>query len=260
MRKKILALTAALAIMTPLSSMAALLTGTVTWTQHQLYSFTSEDLQYSDGTPYSPSPDLPVLLICLDHGADAPFDLAKVSYDSGAGASALKGGSGTAGIALTHWLFDHFYVTYYKNGSEEEKRAMQYALWEIGNDYNGTAASIDAYAGSSTPGRMETDTTYDPVFRNGAEGPLIVAYKALYEAMKAAVPTLPRTYRSTTYTLDFFRSNDEGYQNMVALIEKAPPPVVVPPNVTAVPTLGQWTLILLSGLSAAFAFLKLRRA
>lgn len=257
MRKKILAFTAALAMMMPISSMAATLTGTVTWTGHQLYSFTSEDLEYADGTSYSP--DLPVLLICLDHGTDAPFDLDQVSYDSGAGAGAIKGGSGTAGIALTHWLFDQFYLTYYKNGTEEQRRAMQYALWEIGNDYNGTAASVNSYAGSSTPGKMETDTTYDPVFRNGAEGPLITAYQALYAAMKTAVPTLPRTYRSTTYTLDFFKSNDEGYQNMVALIEKAPPPVVVPPTVTAVPTLGQWTLILLSGLSAAFAFLKLRR-
>lgn len=258
MRKKTLAFMAALAMMMPISSMAALLTGTVTWTGHQLYSFISEDLQYSDETPYSPN--LPVLLICLDHGTEAPFDLPQVSYDSGAGASALKGGAGSAGIALIHWLFDQFYLSFYKNGTEQQRRAMQYAVWEIGNDYNGTAASIDAYAGSSRPGNMETDPEWDPVFQNADALPLIAAYKTLYLAMKNKVPTLPSTYRSTTYTLDLFKSNDDGFQNMVALIEKAPPPVVVPPSPTPVPTLGQWAVVLLSGLSAAFAFLKLRRA
>lgn len=220
MKKHLITLAAALAIFLPSFSKAASLAGYVAWTGHPVYSLISSNLQYPDGTPYS---DLPVLLICIDHTTQAPFD-SQTSFFSEAGTGAIKGGSGTAGIAAIHWLIDQYYPTYYKNGTGQQQRAFQYALWEIGNDYNGSASSINANAGIVRPGNND-DVVYpnDPAF--------ITAYQALYQAMATALPTLPATYRSTTYTLDLFKNQDPKYQNMVALIERAPPntvPVATP--------------------------------
>ena len=250
MRKKILTLAAVLAMVVPILSKAALLTGYAAYSGAQAYSVVSNDLQYSDGTAYSTNPSS-VLMICIDHSAKAPFNM-QVAFDSGAGASALKGGSGNAGIAAIHWLIDNYFVSYYKNGIGQQQKAFQFALWEIGDDYNGTVGSISATAGTV---RVSSESQYD------GDPDFIAAYTALYQAMVTTLPTLPSTYRSTTYTLDLFRNQDPKYQNMVALIERAPPPVVAPPaSPTPVPALGQWALALLSGLFATLAFLRLRRS
>lgn len=228
--------------------MAASLTGTVTFDNRRAYSVVSTDLQDANGQPYS---DLPVLMICLDHNTQLPHN-GPTSFFSGVGVGAIKGPAGAAGIAAVHWLLDQYYLTYYKNGGDEQQRALQYALWEIGNDYDGSAASIDFNTGSSHP-INDVNSASDPAF--------ISAYQALYQAMAAALPSLPVTYRSQTYTLDFFNNQDPALQSMVALVERAPPVVVAPtPTVTPVPTLGQWALLVLSGLVAACAFLGLRRS
>jgi len=220
MHKIVSALAATLAIAAPIFSMAASLTGYVAYTGDPVYSGTSSDLQYPDGTPYS---DLPVLLICIDHTTQAPLNV-QTSFFSEAGTSAIKGSSGAAGISAIHWLLDQYYMTYYKNGSGQQQRALQYALWEIGNDYDGSASSINTTLGTSHPG-SNNDVIYanDPAF--------ITAYQALYQSMAATLPTLPTTYRSTTYTLDLFKNQNPALQNMVALIERAPPnaaPMAIP--------------------------------
>ncbi|WP_326536050.1 IPTL-CTERM sorting domain-containing protein [Pseudorhodoferax sp.] len=245
MRKTATSLAVALALLAPGWSMAAPLTGTVAWTGHPVYSQISTDLRDGANQLYS---DLPVLLICLDHGTNMPAD-GPTSFFSAAGASAIRGPAGAAGVAAVHWLIDQHYLTYYKNGSGQQQRAFQYALWEIGNDYNGSAASIDINLGSSRPATADVVYPGDPAF--------IAAYTALYQAMVAALPSLPVTYRSQTYTLDLFNNQDPTLQSMVALVERAP--VVATPTVTPVPTLGQWALVLLSGLVAACAFRGLRR-
>lgn len=228
MRKQILTLATIFTIFLPSFSMAASLTGYVAYTGDPVYSVTSTDLQYPDGTPYS---DLPVLLICIDHTTQPPFNV-PTSFFSEAGTGAIKGSSGVAGIAAIHWLLEQYYETYYKNGTGQQQRALQYALWEIGNDYDGSAGSINASLGQSRPGNND-----DVVFPN--DPAFITAYQTLYQAMVTALPKLPTTYRSTTYTLDLFKNQDPQLQNMVALIERAPPNVVP----TAVPSISGITQV-----------------
>jgi len=250
-----MALAATLAMAVPTISMAALISGSVYYNYSSIYAGTSDNLTYdANGAPYS---DLQVLLICIDHAAQPPFadmSLPIAHFDTQAGASAIRGTSGAAGEAAIYWLLDQYYLSYYKNGSVEQRRALQYALWEIGDDYNGNAASIDATQGASRPS-AEDVTQYG----GSDQAAFVSAYTALYAAMRANLPTLSTKYRSTTYTLDLLRNLDSGYQNMVSVIERAPPVVVPPPSPTPVPALGQWALVLLSGLFAAFAFQRRRR-
>ncbi|WP_326533819.1 IPTL-CTERM sorting domain-containing protein [Pseudorhodoferax sp.] len=204
----------------------------------------STDLQYSDGRRYS---DLPTLLLCVDVTTALPPD-GPIAYTDGAGASALRGGSGAAGIAAIHWLFDQYYAVYFKNGSSQQQWAFQYAVWELGNDFNGTVGSLNTGVGASRPA-VDGYFSADPDF--------IAAYQAMYQAMVAALPGLASSYRSQTYTLDLFKSTDPAQQDMVALVERAPPVVAAP---TPIPTLGPWALVLLSALIGAGSWRRLGRS
>ncbi|WP_028601184.1 IPTL-CTERM sorting domain-containing protein [Ottowia thiooxydans] len=226
MRKLLSALGVAFAIAAPSLSMAATVTGYMRYTFTQAYAVESTNLQHPDSTPYS---DLPVTLICVDHSTQAPFDQT-TTFLTEAGGTALKGGSGNAGVAAVHWLLDNYYLTYFKNGTGPQQRAIQYALWEIGNDYNGTVGSINDNAGASRPA-SGNDVVYPPTH---ADYPAFVtAYQTLYQAMTTAFATLPSTYRATTLTVDLFNNQDPAKQSMAAIIERAPPNVVP----TAVPTI-----------------------
>ncbi|MBB6577991.1 hypothetical protein HNP33_002059 [Comamonas odontotermitis] len=214
------------------SSTAAPLTGTSAWSGDFAESAISTDLKYADGTPYS---DLPVFMICID--VTKTYPVGSVSYQSEAGGSALKGGSGEAGVAAVNWLFDQYYATYFKGGSDAQKWAFQYAIWELGNDYNGAISSISATSGLSRPFEDGYKST-DPEF--------IAAYQAMYQAMTSTLPTLGGAYRSKTYTIDLFGSTDPTYQSMVALVEKPPvPPAAAAP--TPVPGLSSVGLFVLTG-------------
>ena len=227
MLKIILAIATTLALVTPIFSEAASLTGYAQYSGAKAYSVISNDLKYSDGTNYS---DLPVLMICIDHSTKPPFNM-QTSFLSEAGTSAIKGGSGDAGIAAIHWMVDHYFDLYYKNGTGPQQKAFQFAMWEIGNDYKGTASSINATAGTV---RVSSESEYD------GDQEFINTYQILYQAMATNLPALPTTYRSITYTLDLFKNQDPLYQNMVAIIERAPPNVVpiAAPLITGTPKVG----------------------
>lgn len=217
---------------------ATVVSGTSIWSGDFAESAISNDLKYADGAPYS---DLPVFMICVD--VTTTYPTGDIRFNTAAGGTALKGGSGAAGVAAIHWLFDQYYSVYFKGASDPQKWAFQYAVWELGNDYNGTASSIQANTGQVHPfddGYFSTD----PAF--------ISAYQAMYQAMLSRLPSLPTSYRSKTYTIDLFNSEDASIQNMVALIERAPPaqPVVTP---TPVPTLEKWALIVLFSLMGMVA-------
>ncbi|MBH1963409.1 MAG: IPTL-CTERM sorting domain-containing protein [Comamonadaceae bacterium] len=232
MHKLFSALAVALAIAAPGFSIAAPVTGYVAFTQTTAYAVESTNLQYSDGSPYS---DLPVTLICIDHTTQPPFDKI-TSFFTEAGGTAIKGGSGNAGIAAIHWLLENYYLTYFKNGTGQQQRALQYALWEIGNDYDGTAGSINAISGQSKPGA--DNNTHDVIYPGDLA--FITAFQTLYQAMATALPTLPTGFRSTTYTVDLFNNQDPALQPMVAVIERAPPNMVptAVPTITGTPRVG----------------------
>lgn len=245
MRRFLFSIITVLGLCTSGLSAAAVITGTSAWSGHFAESAISTDLKYADGSPYS---DLPVLMICAD--VTLTYPEGNVSFVTGAGGTALKGGSGEAGVAAIHWLFDQYYSVYYKNGDDQQRWAFQYAVWEIGNDYTGNVNSISATAGLSRP----SQDTYFP-----SPIAFTAAYETMYQAMASALPTLSSAYRSTTYTLDLFNNSDPAQQSMVALVERAPPPPAVPPTPTAVPTMGQWSLLGLSSIVLMFAAGAMRR-
>jgi len=235
MRTQILTLAAMLAMAVPGLSSAAAISGPVTYAGSGIYSGTSTSLAYDpDGPLYS---DDEVLLICIDHRTNPPFTYAtpKAQFETEAGATAIRGPSGAAGEAAIYWLLDQYYLTFYKTGTIEQRRALQYALWEIGNDYDGSATSINTSTGSSRPA-LENVIDYGGT----DQAAFVTAYTTLYDAMKANLPTLRTSYRSTTYTMDLFRNLDPAYQHMVALIERAPPNTVpvAEPAITGTPQVG----------------------
>ena len=187
-----------------------------------------------------------------------PFDgyIDPAQFDTQAGASAIKGKSGAAGEAAIYWLLDQYYVSHYK-GTIEKRRALQYALWEIGNDFDGTAASISATKGVVWPVLEDINVTAPGT--NSSQAAFEAAYKDLYAEMQKVLPNLGTTYRSSTYTMDLFRNRDPQYQNMVALIERAPSPPN--PNVTTqpVPGLGQGALALLTAMLGLLGVARTRR-
>lgn len=220
MQKMILGLSTALSMALPCFTSAAPISGRVDYNFSSIYSGVSQNLTYDNGgAPYS---DVDVLLFCIDHATKPPFanfvDPVPIAhFDTQAGASAIKGGSGAAGEAAIYWLLDQYYVSFYKNGSIEQRRALQHALWEIGNDYKGTAVSINAALGSARPS-LETVTDYGGT----DQAAFVTAYTTLYDAMRATLPTLRTTYRSGVYTMDLFKNFDPTLQHMVALMEKTP--------------------------------------
>lgn len=224
----------------PVGAWAAQISGNVAWSGLYSQSVVSSDLRYPDGTLYS---DLPVMMICVDVLTALPAS-GPASFFTNAGGSALKGGSGDLGVAAIHWLVDQYYVTYHKNGNDQQRWAFQYALWEIGNDFNGSVASISASAGDAKP-------SVDAYFQGQAD--FENAYQAMYNALQAAVPTLHASYRSKTFTLDLVNNVDPLEQSMVAIVEKAPPAAV------SVPSLSQGALGLLMLMASALGLRAMQR-
>lgn len=206
---------------------AATVTGTAAWQGEYAMTVSSSDLQYGDGRPYS---DQEVLLICVDVQTTVPPD-GPVSFNAGAGTSVLRGGAGELGIAAIHWLFDQYYLTYFKGGIDQHQWAFQYAMWEIGNDFTGDVSSISASEGLSTP-------ALDPFTLANSEE-FVNAYETIYQGLVSALPSLSSSYRSSRFMLDMMSNNVSGLQDMVAVIERAaapqpPAPVPVPLDVPVI--------------------------
>jgi hypothetical protein len=71
MRHTLLSLATAFAMAIPSFSMAAPVSGSVTYDNSYIYSGTSQNLTYdADRSPYSTEP---VLLICIDHATAPPL-------------------------------------------------------------------------------------------------------------------------------------------------------------------------------------------
>lgn len=228
--------------------MAAPVTGTAVRSEHFAEAMVSTDLHFAGGALFS---DREVLLVCVDVSTHLPED-GPMAFTSNAGASTLKGGSGALGIAAMNWLFEHYYEIYLKNGSSAQQWAFQYAVWEIGNDFNGNVSSINFNVGASKP-------AVDPYFGSAAaavDPAFVAAYEAMYGGLTNVIPSLVTSYRSTKYTIDFFKNNNDEDQDMVAFVDKVPPPVVTP---TPVPTLSQWGVVVLSSMVVVFGLILSRR-
>lgn len=195
---------------------ATTITGTTTRATAFNVSFNTTDLQYEDGSAFSASA---VILYCLDVLTHEPVDGEASSFTIDTIGSAFHSGAAAAGIAAVNWLFDTYYEAYNTDGTSATRWAFQYALWELGNDFDGTADSIDATTGQSKPA---SDTYNLTGFQT--------AYETLYSGLIDVVDTLG-DYRSETYTITMLTNDDASYQNMVAFsrdVPETPAPVPLP--------------------------------
>lgn len=199
---------------------AATISGTLSNGPGFATSFTSSDLRYPDGSPFNAGT---VLMLCIDYTTHEPAG--HFTFTTQGGAAAIVGAGGVQSVAGIHWLFDHYYASMFVSGTDVQQYAFQHALWELGNDFNGTALSMDENVGVVKPSE-------DAYFGTGAGGPVDpdfeAAYTTLYTAMRANIPGLPSTYRSTTYNLDLLVNHDPAYQNLVVLYTKASQPTAIP--------------------------------
>jgi hypothetical protein len=224
------------------SASAAVITGTVAWGGENAMSTSSTDLRYADGSLFSSGI---ALLICIDVHTKVPDD-GPVTFTTQGDAGAIVGPGGAKSVAAIHWLFDNFYDAIFHGKTAPMQWAFQYALWELGNDFDGTPASLNENAGDVKP---EIDTDFGSGAAGGADGAFVGAYTTMYTKMRNELPTLPTTYRSKTYTLDLLINANPAEQNMVALYTLLGP--------TAIPL--SPPLFALTGLLALLGGLDLRR-
>jgi hypothetical protein len=200
---------------------AAAINGNVAWGGEYAMSTSSTDLRYADGRLFSAGT---ALLICIDIHTSVPVD-GPASFTTQGGAAAIVGPGGAKSVAAIHWLFDNFYDSIFHGKTDPMQWAFQYALWELGNDFDGTAASLQESAGDARP---DVDTDFGSGAVGGADADFVAAYTAMYARMRSDLPALATTYRSTRYTLDLLINANPLEQNMVALYSLPAGPTAIP--------------------------------
>ncbi|WP_168797245.1 IPTL-CTERM sorting domain-containing protein [Lampropedia aestuarii] len=224
-------------------------TGTLTVYDKEILTWKSDDLKYADGTSYSQNPQY---LVCMDKTSPGYGNGGTFSFEGKADINVFLGSPnpGEAGIAAMHWLFDNYYENYNDlNVHYLKRRAFQYAVWELGNDYNGDINSIDANNGNVKASGTDEITYYGQLFHDTT--------KEIHAAMHQSLVGLPTSYRSKKYDISFLKTTDQPHQSLVAFNVKNTPPL--PPTTTPVPTLGEWSVISLTLGVGLFGFIRLRK-
>ena len=189
------------------------------------YTYTSS-LTYTDGDKEAYRQGVPMYLMCMDVTTTEPTSGSVYTYTTNAGGAVFhQNGGKSTGEAMINWLFDNFYNNYFTpTASSAHKRIFQQAIWELGNDYAGTKASISGSAGSAQPANDATQAVKD-------------GYGVIYTALQNQVGVITAGYRSNRFDINLFKSTDGTHQNMVAFAV-APIPAALPLLATGVIGLG----------------------
>ena len=216
------------------ASAATIVTGSVERTSDAAYAFTSDNLQYEDGSAFGGTN---LTLFCIEPSKDAPRNNTVYRFSEDPDGGLLSGGVKSA--AALNWYVDTYYDSYFVNGTAGQQWAFQNGSWELAADYKGTQTSINPYSGQSRPGMDGTTLTG---FRT--------AWKTIYADFGMALNGLSDDYRSSTYTLTYL-DTPRNRQNLLAISEADPQLPAVP-----LPAAG-WLLV---GGIGALAAAKKRRS
>lgn len=128
----------------------------------QSYWFKSSDLKYTPGNkPYRQGAEMQ--LFCLDHDLTSPvstvggtsssikYEIFDKSIHTVAKSNVFESyNNPKKGLAIFNYIFDNYYYTYFAGQSAAKQRAWQMLLWEVAEDYNGSASSISSSNGVVT--------------------------------------------------------------------------------------------------------------
>lgn len=177
------------------------------------------------------SPIGAAILICIDLDNSFPSTGTVHTYTVLGGASAPVKYAAAGGRAadLFNYAVDHYYSSLVANESGHFTGYQFSALmWEIQQDFNGTASSLNALSGEMHAEMLQ--------LADGAQ-----TYQTIVGDLRDNYATIADGYRSKNYTVSFLDENLAGYQDMMMLTQL--------PGASEVPEPGTLALSLLGGLA-----------
>jgi len=180
------------------------LTGTVGPTKNG-YTASITDMTFSNGASAFGGSGT---IICIDPSTDFPEANSPHAYNIVDMASVIRAAPAAApkAQAMVNWLFDNYYATDMLSPAANFNSGYGFnqALWEVTTDFNGTAGSLNSSKGS--------------IYYNGSN-----SYLSIMSALQANFASIPDSYTSKQYSLQFLSDSNNTYQNMV-LVTAAPVP------------------------------------
>jgi hypothetical protein len=143
------------------------------------------------------------VIACIEPGADFPALPSTHTYDV-VGAAGVINASATyanKADALMNWVVDHYYTQTLAWNIDGQD--FNQVLWEITQDFTGTASSMAFNAGAVQSTRAD--------------------YRTMLSELKNAYSTISDTYRSSTFQVHYLVDRDTRYQNMI-LVTAVPEP------------------------------------
>lgn len=221
------ALAAALAFASSAQA-AAVLQGTVGERIGTSFTGAFTDVRYVSGETAEFT--MPATLVCIDLKGTFPEGGVPHTYTvSSTGlASVVNAGANSRATDLFHYAVDQFYDSMVLREAAGSSTGFQFSglMWEIEQDFNGQADSLDALSGGMRAALLK--------LADGAP-----AYQSMVSALHDNYDSIVTGYRSKTYTIGFLDDQAEGYQSMMMLT----------PFVAEVPEPGTLALSLLAGVA-----------
>ncbi|MDY0748690.1 PEP-CTERM sorting domain-containing protein [Paucibacter sp. R3-3] len=178
------------------------ITGTVGATENG-YTASITNMTFADGASAFGGSGT---IVCIAPSTDFPDMNSVHSYSIVDAASVIsaKPAAAPKAQAVINWLFDNYYATDMLSATANSNSGYGFnqALWEITTDFTGKASSLDSSSGS--------------IFYNGSD-----SYLSIMSALKANFSSIPVSYTSTQYSLQFLSDSDKKYQNMVLVTSPA---------------------------------------
>lgn len=144
------------------------------------------------------------VIACIEPGAAFPEVNSLHTYDV-VGAAGVINASATyanKADAMMNWVVDHYYAQTLAWNSDGQD--FNEVLWEITQDFSGTASSLSFNSGLVQSTRTD--------------------YRTMLSALKTAYSSISDTYRSSTFQVHYLVDRDTRYQNMLLITPAVPEP------------------------------------
>lgn len=220
------AFAAALAFV-PATQAATVIQGTVGERIGTSFGGSFTDVRYVSGE--TAEFKMPATLLCVDMKGIFPDDGLPHTYAvSSTGLASIKDSAANSRATdMFHYAVDQFYDSMVLREVARSNTGFQFTglLWELEQDFNGLASSLDALSGGMQASMLK--------LADGAP-----AYTDMVKALRDNYDNIVTGYRSKRYTIDFLDDQAEGAQSMMML---------TPYVVSEVPEPGTLALGLLAG-------------